>query len=219
MPTLEEVLELAQYQSRLQGRTIAVYPETKHPSYFRRIGLPLEQRLITTLHRYGYRGKNAPVFVQSFEPSSLQIMRGISEVPMVQLLSASGQPEDFRLNGDSRNYAWLASADGLRMVAQYANGIGPDKVMVIPRDAQNRLASPTTLVDDAHKAGLIVHPYTFRPENPFLPAELRRGDVNSPTARGDLAGELARFLQTGIDGFFTDDPATGRAALDAFLRR
>ena len=126
--------------------------------------------------------------------------------------------KDFRLAGDARTYADISSAAGLRDVATYANGIGPDKNMVIPRTAQNTLGTPTSLVADAHAAGLVVHPYTFRPENPFLPVELRRGNVASSTERGDLAAEITSFLRAGIDGFFTDDPAIGRAALDAFLK-
>ena len=137
----------------------------------------------------------------------------------MQLLSGSGKPEDFRLSGDSRTYADISTAAGLRDIAGYANGIGPDKSMVIPRTAQNTLGTPTALVANAHAAGLVVHPYTFRPENPFLPAELRRGNVASLTERGDLAAEITIFLRAGIDGFFTDDPAIGRATLDAFLNQ
>ena len=127
--------------------------------------------------------------------------------------------DDFRRSGDARTYATLATPAGLREIATYANGIGPSKDMVIPRDAQNNLAAPTALVADAHAARLVLHPYTFRPENPFLPANLRRGDVASPSARGDLAAEITAFLQAGVDGVFTDDPGVGRAAMDAFLKR
>ena len=219
IPTLQEVIDLARARSKSSGRVIGIYPETKHPSYFKAIGLPMEKRLIEQLHNNGYRGKTAPVFIQSFEVANLKEMRGMTDLPIVQLLSANGQPEDFRLAGSSRTYADIASAAGLREVAQYANGVGPSKDMVIPRDAQSRLGTPTALVRDAHAAGLLVHPYTFRPENPFLPANLRMGEVTSPSARGDMAAEVSAFLQAGIDGMFTDDPLLGRAALDAFLKK
>ena len=218
VPTFQAIIDLARAKSVETGRTIAIYPETKHPSYFKSINLPLEKRLVDALEANGYRGKTAPVFIQSFEVANLKEIRRLTDVRIIQLLSASGRPEDFRLAGDARTYADISTAAGLREIATYANGIGPDKNMVIPRTAQNSLGTPTSLVADAHAAGLVVHPYTFRPENPFLPVELRRGNVASQTERGDLVAELTIFLRAGIDGFFTDDPAIGRAALDAFLK-
>nr|WP_238482261.1 glycerophosphodiester phosphodiesterase [Noviherbaspirillum aridicola] len=214
IPTLQEIIDLARRLSQETRRTIGIYPETKHPSYFKSIGLPLEKRLVDTLHANGYRGKHAPVFIQSFEVSNLREMRGMTDLPLVQLLSASGQPEDFRLSGDSRGYRDIASAAGLLEVASYANGIGPAKDMVIPRDAAGNLGQPTTLVKDAHAAKLLVHPYTFRPENPFLPTNLRLGDPKSPSTRGNLAAEIRAFLEAGVDGIFIDDPAVGRAVFD-----
>ncbi len=219
VPTFQAVMDLARARAAETGRTIAIYPETKHPSYFKSINLPLEKRLVDALDSNGYRGKAAPVFIQSFEVANLKEIRKLTDVRIVQLLSASGKPEDFRLAGDARTYADISTAAGLRDIASYANGVGPDKSMVIPRTAQNTLGAPTSLVADAHAAGLVVHPYTFRPENPFLPAELRRGNAGSQTERGDLAAEMTIFLRAGIDGFFTDDPAIGRAALDAFLAK
>ena len=216
VPTFQAVMDLAKAKTLETGRTIAIYPETKHPSYFKSINLPLEKRLVDALDANGYRGKSAPVFIQSFEVGNLKEMRRLTDVRIVQLLSKSGRPEDFRLTNDPRTYADIASAAGLREVASYANGIGPEKSMVIPRNAQNNLGTPTALVASAHAAGLTVHPYTFRPENPFLPADLRRGNTAAPAERGDMAAEITAFLQAGIDGFFTDDPAIGRAALDAF---
>ncbi|NHQ84684.1 glycerophosphodiester phosphodiesterase [Iodobacter sp. HSC-16F04] len=217
IPTFQEVMDLAKAKTKETGRTIGIYPETKHPSYFKSINLPLEKRLVDALHANGYKGKTAPVFIQSFEVANLKEIRALTDLPLVQLLSGTGQPEDFRLVGDKRSYADIATAAGLKEVATYANGIGPSKEMIIPRDANNNLGTPTSLVKDAHAANLVLHPYTFRPENPFLPANLRKGDVKSLTERGDLAAELTVFLQAGIDGFFTDDPAVGRAALDAYL--
>ena len=219
VPTLQAVIDLAKARTRETGRTIALYPEIKHPGYFRSIRLPLEKRLVDALHANGYQDRSAPVFIQSFEVASLKQIRLLTDLRTVQLLAGRGRPEDFRLAGDARTYADIGSAAGLREVAGYASGIGPDKSLVIPRTARNRLDTPTSLVADAHAAGLFVHPYTFRPENPFLPAELQRGVAASPSEQGDLAAEISAFLRAGIDGFFTDDPATGRAALDAFTRR
>ena len=219
VPTFQAIIDLAKSKSLETGRTIAIYPETKHPSYFKSINLPLEKRLVDALDANGYRGKAAPVFIQSFEVANLKEIRKLTDVRIVQLLSASGQPEDFRQAGDPRTYADISSAAGLREVAGYANAIGPDKAMVIPRTAQNNLGTPTSLVADAHAVGLVVHPYTFRPENPFLPADLRRGTASSPTERGDLAAEITAYLRAGIDGFFTDEPSIGRATLDTFVNQ
>jgi glycerophosphoryl diester phosphodiesterase len=219
IPTLQEVIDLAQRKTREIGRTIAIYPETKHPSYFKSINLPLEKRLVDTLHTNGYRGKQAAAFIQSFEVSNLKEMRAMTDLRLIQLMSAKGQPEDFRLSGAKRTYADIASAAGLQEVATYADGIGPSKDLVIPRNAEKNLGAPTSLVQNAHAAKLLVHPYTFRPENPFLPANLRRGDTASRSERGDAIAEINAFLNAGVDGFFTDDPAVGRAALDAFLKK
>ncbi|MDB5840298.1 MAG: glycerophosphodiester phosphodiesterase [Herminiimonas sp.] len=216
IPTFQSVIDLAKRMSRETGRPIGIYPETKHPSYFKSIGLPLEKSLVDTLHANGYRGKSAPVFIQSFEVANLKEIRQLTDLPIVQLLGP-GQPEDFRLAGDKRSYADMITPAGLREIATYANGIGPTKNMVIPRTAQALPGKPTALVTNAHALKLLVHPYTFRPENPFLPANLRNGDAKS--GRGDAAAEIILFLEAGVDGVFTDDSAVGRAAMDAFLHR
>lgn len=216
IPTLQEVIDLAKAKTAETGRTIAIYPETKHPSYFQHIGLPLEQRLLDTLAANGYSGPDAPVFIQSFEVANLKAMRAKTDMPLVQLLSAPpARPYDFVAAGDPRGYADLITPAGLAEVATYANGIGPDKNMVIPRGSDARLLAPTALVADAHAAGLVVHPYTFRPENTFLPADFRSSaDL---TARGDAYGEITRYLQAGVDGVFSDDAFVARAAVDNFV--
>jgi glycerophosphoryl diester phosphodiesterase len=127
----------------------------------------------------------------------------------VQLLDATGKPYDFAVAGDPRTYAELATAAGLREIAGYADGVGPNKGLLIPRDANNTLGAPTTFVQDAHAAGLVVHPWTFRRENMFLPKDYQQGNPASPEfprAMGDAPGEFARFMRLGIDGLFSDNP-------------
>ena len=227
IPTLDEILDLVHgadvtraHAARARHEPapwrIGIYPETKHPSYFAGIGLALEQPLLATLARHGYEGREAPVFIQSFETGNLQRLRTLTETALVQLVAASGAPFDWVLAGDSRNYAGMITRRGLAQVAAYADAIGVEKTLVIPRTAQEALGSPTALVDDAHAQGLLVHAWTFRAENHFLPAPLRRGA--NPVDFGDLAGELRPYLKAGLDGVFVDQPILGVSARDALLR-
>lgn len=214
VPTLQEVIDLAQQASRQTGRTIGIYPETKHPTFFQTIGKPLEPPLLDVLAHNGYTEANSPVYIQSFEVANLRALRSRTRVKLVQLYGGpTQQPHDFVVANDPRTYGDMATAAGLREVASYAQGVGPVKDLVIPRDASNHLGTPTAFVANAHANQLAVHIYTLRPENPFLPANLRRGDVVSASARGDMAAEVRAYLAAGVDGFFTDDPAVARQVL------
>jgi glycerophosphoryl diester phosphodiesterase len=226
IPTLDEILDLvhgadvtrahaARARHEPAPRRIGIYPETKHPSYFAGIGLALEQPLLATLARHGYEGREAPVFIQSFETGNLQRLRTLTETALVQLVAASGAPFDWVLAGDARNYAGMITRRGLAQVAAYADAVGVEKTLVIPRTAQEGLGAPTALVDDAHAEGLLVHAWTFRAENHFLPAPLRRGA--NPVEFGDLAGELTPYLKAGLDGIFVDQPILGVHTRDALL--
>jgi len=208
IPTFQEVIDLA-----LRNH-VGIYPETKHPSYFDSIGLSLEEPLVATLQANGLDRKNAPVFIQSFEVSNLKQLNTMTRAPLVQLTSATGKPFDFVLSGNPRTYADMTTAPGLREIATYADGIGPDSAQIVPRDAGNHVLPPTSLVEDAHHAGLVVHPYTFRRENSFLPEEYRQGDPSSPSymlATGDIAGWMTLFYKLGVDGIFTDNSDVGVA--------
>lgn len=205
VPTLEEVIALAQRRSAETGRTIGLYPELKHPSYFRSIGLPMEEALVAVLAPHGLDRRTSPVFIQCFEVGPLERLDQFTEARLVQLLDSEGHPAD----RPDLAYRSMASAEGLRAIARYADGVGPAKALIFPRDANGRTMAATRFVADAKAAGLLVHPWTFRVENFFLPAELRRGD--SPASPGDLSAEIRLFLDLGVDGFFTDSPAIGLA--------
>jgi glycerophosphoryl diester phosphodiesterase len=217
VPTLEEVIDLAKREH------VGIYPETKHPTYFDSIGLSLEEPLVATLRRNGLDRRDAPVFVQSFEVGNLRELDHETKVPLVQLIDATGAPFDLVAAGDPRTYADLVTPAGLREIATYADGIGPDKSRIVPLDATRHLMAPTTLVGDAHRAGLVVHPFTFRPENTFLAADFQLGDPASPEfprARGDQPAELALFFGLGVDGLFADNPDTAVAVRErTFSRR
>jgi glycerophosphoryl diester phosphodiesterase len=208
VPTLDEVLELREELSRELGREVGVYIETKHPTYFDSIGLSLEEPLVEDLDEAGLDHRKAPVFLQSFETTNLRELDGVVDVPLVQLLSATGAPADLVAAGDPRTYADLSTAEGLADIGEYADGVGPDKAQVIPREADGTLGEPTSFVADAHAADLLVHPYTFRNENEFLPAELR-DPGEEPGDYGRAIDEQLTFWATGIDGLFTDNPDTG----------
>ncbi len=208
IPTFQEVIDLTERLSDELGRDIGIYPETKHPTYFRRIGLPLEKPLVRTLRRNGLDDRRAKVFVQSFETRNLKRLDERIDVPLVQLYGGkASRPFDFTVAGDTRTYADLATRKGLREVSEYADGVGPSKDYIVPRDPSGRSLAPTTFVADAHRAGLLVHPYTFRNENTFLPLELRSSA--DPAAYGDAITEYEQFFELGVDGLFSDNPDTG----------
>jgi glycerophosphoryl diester phosphodiesterase len=200
IPTLQEIIDLAKRKSRVIGRDIGIYPETKHPSYFKSIGLSLEKPLLAILSANGYQGKNAPAYIQSFEVSNLKYLSTKTDLPLVQLINDSGKPYDFFLSGEPRTYADLITVPGLAEIAQYAQAIGINKNLLIPRDNHGKLLSPTSLVNDAHACGLIVHVWTFRNEDFFLPLDFQ----------GNPTKEYALFFSLGIDGVFSDFPDTAK---------
>lgn len=216
IPTFEEVLRWQDEQSRKRDKQVWIYPELKHPTYFRKQGLALEERVAKVLHKHGKDRRNSPVILQSFEPTSIQRLNKLVDNPLVVLLSgATTRPWDFVETGDPRTVADLVKPAGLREIASYAQGIGPTLDLVIPKDANGNLTQPTTLVADAHKVGLILHPYTMRNENPFLPTSFRRG--TDADAYGDVFGAYKTYFATGIDGVFTDNPDTGLLAREDFV--
>jgi len=217
IPTLQEVVQLARDQSVAHGRTIGVYPETKHPSYFKAFtdanGLPrMEDKLVQVLHANYVNGTSAPVYIQSFEVSNLQYLNTRTQIKIAQLLSPAGRPYDFVLSGDPRTYADLAknTADGLQFIDGYADGLGANTNLMIPL-VGGKLGTPTTLVKDAHSLGLEVHGWTFRAENNFLPSEF--DSSLNPAELGNMKGQVLAFTALGMDGFFTDHPDLGVAAV------
>jgi glycerophosphoryl diester phosphodiesterase len=186
VPTFDEIMQLVQSANRRAGdnRPIGVYPETKHPAHFARIGLPLELALLDTLRRYRYADSGSPVFIQSFDPRNLRQLRDMTKLPLVQLLEHE--------LGD------------LGEIAKHADVIGIAKVLATPE-----------AVRAAHAVNLRVHAWTFRAENEFLPEDLKVG--SAPGAHGNLEGEIRRYLDRGIDGFFVDFPAVGVRVRNAYI--
>lgn len=239
IPTFEEVLDLAKAEGTKAGRTVGVYPETKHPTYHAKLGLPLEDRLLAVLAKYGYTTKASPVIVQSFEVFNLKYLRTKTQVRLVQLVDANDvnadgsmdltapydKPYDFAVAGDSRTFASLLTPAGLKEIKTYADGIGPWKPYLIPSkqvdanndgkpddlngdgkiDERDRVMMPaTSVVKDAHAAGLFVHAYTFRNEAKRLASDFK----------GDPKAEYKLFFNLGVDGVFSDFTDTAKAARD-----
>jgi glycerophosphoryl diester phosphodiesterase len=193
IPTFDEVLALADSLSKARGRVVGVYPETKHPTYFRSIGFPLEPELLKSLRARGLDRADAPVFIQSFEVGNLRALRPETRVPLVLLLSGGEAPYDRRLAGDRRTGRQWVTPEGLREIRTFANAIGVNTRMIVGADSAN---VPTTLVQDAHAAGLKVHVWTLRSEPVFLAK--RYG--------GDPVAEVREFVRLGVDGIFGDFP-------------
>lgn len=203
--TLDELIALA--KSRGKG----VVAEIKHSSYFASIGLPLEAKLVETFARHGWTRAEDPVWIESFEVQNLKALRQATKLKLVQLLEEKGAPAD----GGAASYAAMITPAGLKAIAAYADGIGPAKALIFPRDGKGHLLPPTSLIADAHAAGLKVIVWTFRAENFFLPAELRDGA--DPRAHGKAGEEIRMFARQGIDGLFTDFPGAAVEALSSPL--
>ncbi|GEK22613.1 esterase-like activity of phytase family protein [Cellulomonas xylanilytica] len=211
VPTLDEVLDLARHSVTCDGKPVGVYPETKHPTYFDSIGLSLEEPLLAQLAANGLDDRRSPVIIQSFETSNLRELDRHTKVDLAQLVDCSGAPYDLVAAGDPRTYKDLVTRQGLREISRYADGVGLCKDVMIPRDADGTLGTPSSVIRDAHRAGLEVHGWTFRRENQFLPAEFRSSA--DPNAVGDLAGEIRVFVDAGMDGLFSDNPDIAAATV------
>jgi glycerophosphoryl diester phosphodiesterase len=208
IPTLQEIIDLVKKRSTetespiaVAGtpRAIGIYPETKHPTYFKSINLPLEEPLVALLEANGYTSQHDPIFIQSFEVENLKQLNQMTHLPLVQLLAhGEQQPYDLMVKGDSRTYADFTTPEELARIAQYAHAVGPYKGLIVPLNQKKRLQPPTCLIDDAHAVGLKVHTWTFRNEQQYL----------APDYNGNSEAEYEQFFKLGIDGVFSDFPDT-----------
>ena len=234
VPTLAEVIALVQQVEKETGRKIGIYPETKHPTFFANQGFNTSQLLVDTLVSTKFTDPSR-TYIQSFEVNNLKTLNDVImpkagiDIPLIQLFGGSGQPYDFVVSGDKRTYTDLSTIAGLADIAKYAAGIGPNKQRIVPlstvdankdgladdlngdgqiSDGDRITGTPTTLIQDAHSAGLKVHLYTLRNESFFLPSSYNGNPVN----------EYKQFINLGIDGFFTDFPGTGFTARSTFIQ-
>lgn len=215
--TFEEVIDFVAAQSATIGRVIGLVPELKHSTYFARAGLPLEERFMATLAAHEYT-RRAPVEIQSFEVANLRMLREKlgkrANLRLMQLVGVGAvKPSDVAAAGGSLTYAEMATPAGLRDIAQYADVFSPPTRALIPLRKDGRLDAPTSLAADARAAGLRLETWTFRPENRFIAADFRNGAGEHARNEAGSIAEMRRYLQLGLDGFFTDDPALGVKAV------
>jgi glycerophosphoryl diester phosphodiesterase len=239
IPTLEEVIALA------KRKRVGIYPETKHPTYHQRLGLPLEGRLVSALKKAGWNKKRSPVFIQSFEQSNLQQLNRVTDVRLVQLVDAADvrpdgsleyyapwdRPYDWTVSGDpkllARTFGFFATDQGLAEIKTYADGVGPWTRYIVStapvdidgdgtigdengdgavNEGDRKLLPPTSLIERAHRKGLLVHTWTFRDEDRYLAYDYR----------GRPLAEYEQFFELGIDGVFSDFAGTAVLARERF---
>jgi glycerophosphoryl diester phosphodiesterase len=213
----EEIIDFVAAESATRGRVIGLVPELKSSTYFASAGLPLEERFLSILAEHEYTRSN-PVEIQSFEVANLKYLRGKlgrrANLRLMQLVvNEPVRPMDVAAAGGSLTFAQMCTPAGLRDIAEYADVVAPPTRVIIPLDKNGNLGSPSGLVEHAHQFGLRVEPWTFRPENRFLAADFRNNAGQDARNEAGSIAEMKRYLETGIDGFFTDDPALGRLAV------
>lgn len=218
IPTFDEVIALAKQKSKELGRTIGIYPETKHPSFHEAQNLHITDKLLEQLTAAGWNNSDAPVYVQSFEVSNLQYIREKSTVKTIQLLScydvalngdliftvpkgeliSDGMPYDWYLKGDKRDFGFFRTAAGLDFVKTYASGIGPWKTFIISykgtdvnKDGKADDINDDGKVDDADKIAL-------QPTNLIDEAHKRGLQVHAYTFRNESRRLLRNYNDNPI---------------------
>ena len=221
IPSLDQIIALLDSHYQKTGKIVGLYIETKHPTYFQKKGLAMEDALLKTLAQHPYTREIAPIYLQSFEVTNLKyfkqqlaLHKTLKHSKIIQLLDTpTSSPADLVDQGIKQSYLDLAQPAGLKQIASYADGVGPSKSYIF---SNPDLTTTTSFVKDAHAVKLKVHPYTLRPENGFLPIDLRCNSALTERCEPGALTELQRFFQAGVDGVFTDDPALGRAAFNAY---
>jgi glycerophosphoryl diester phosphodiesterase len=217
--TFEEIIDFVAAEAAARGRIIGLVPELKHSTYFASVGLPLEDRFLAILGAHDYTRRN-PVEIQSFEVDNLKYLRGKlgqrANLRLMQLVIGENvRPMDVAAANGTLTFAQMCTPAGLRDIAQYADVVAPPTRSLIPLKKDDSLDAPSSIVEDAHKAGLRIEPWTFRPENHFLAADFRNSAGDKARNEAGSIAEIKRYIATGLDGFFTDDPALGRAAINS----
>lgn len=187
--TLEEELDLIQGMNASTGRTAGVYTEIKNPAWHANEGMELGRRVVEVLAAFGYRSESDRAFVQCFDASTLRDLRMEEETELPLILLAE-RPD-------------AISVEALAQLAAFVRGIGPALHLVLPPAGTGEFHVAPGVVERAHGAGLLVHPYTLRSDK--LPAGY--------DSLNDLLTVLV--VRLGVDGLFTDFPDQVLAWLDS----
>jgi glycerophosphoryl diester phosphodiesterase len=245
IPTFKQVIALAKRYSKRTGRRIGIYPETKHPTYHKRLGLRLEPRLLAALDDAGWNRRGAPVFIQSFEQSNLRWLNRRTNVRLIQLVDANDvnpdgsldytapldRPYDWTVSGRpellARTFGFFATNEGLDEVAEYADGIGPWKPYINSTAAI--ATNPDGTVADANGDGVVndTDRKLIEPTDLVQRAHERGLLVHPYTFRneqgrlasdymGNPVNEYLHFYELGVDGVFSDFADTAFAARELF---
>ena len=181
----------------------------KNPLYHASIGLPMEAALVRILKANDLDRADAPVIIESFWPEALEHLRHMTRVRLCMLLNSVAPPLSLLKAHGYDSYAAVYSPEGMVKIAKFADVVGPETELILPRDAEGRELPPTDFVENAHAAGLQVHVWEVNAENAALPVDLRRGDPKAPGydgALGDGEAQARRLIAAGVDGIFTDYP-------------
>lgn len=221
IPAFDEIVALLDRESQRLQRTIGIIPELKNSTHHRSVGLDLEQALEAATRRHAIL-RQAPFGIQSFEVANLVALHDAlctshCNIFLVQLIGeANEQPFDRQVAGGARHdYAGMTTPQGLAAIARYAHAVAVQRRSIVPLDAvSGELAAATSLIDDAHTAGLAVQAWTVRPENHFLAPALRCGMEPATRCEAGMIKEIHALIDAGVDAVFVDDPAVGRQAVD-----
>ncbi|QTH10424.1 glycerophosphodiester phosphodiesterase [Vibrio fluvialis] len=205
VPTFAEEIELIQGLNKSLGYDIGIYPEIKAPWFHRHEGKDISKAVLDVLKQYGYDSKDDKVYLQCFDANELkrihdELLPSMKmDLNLVQLMAYTDWNETMTYQGEQAmpySYDWMFEPGGMKKVAQYADGIGPWKPMLVDDKSTKDNIIIKPLMGEAKAAGLVVHPYTFRAD---------KGRIASYAENFD--GMLDVFYnQVKVDGLFTDFP-------------
>ncbi|KAG7386302.1 hypothetical protein PHYPSEUDO_000430 [Phytophthora pseudosyringae] len=243
IPTFEEVIQLAQSKAAEYNRTIAIYPEVKHSSFHKALGLPIETVMLELLTRYGWNHADAPVFIQSFETENLRELNEATNLTLVQLIDGydsdpltgevvfkapSDRPYDWTLANRTDYFGYLTTPAGLAEVATYADVISPWKRYVLKAVAV-QVDADGNAVDSNGDGQVSDADYTVvEYRNVIDDAHAAGLKVHTWTMRdenyrlavnysGNATLEYLELFDMGVDGVFSDNCKTAVPARDAWL--
>ncbi len=203
--TFSEEIEMIQGLNRSMGKSVGIYPEIKSPSFHRHEGKDISKKVLGTLKQYGYRTKNDPVYLQSFDHDEIKRIHnelfpefGVS-LKLVQLIAETRWKVTMVYDGvETRpyDYHWMLQPGAMQELAKYVDAIGPWKNMLAAKSSTKNNLILTGMVREAHEVGLKVHPYTFRLDQGRIPGYA--------TNFNDLLEIF--YFRIGVDGVFTDFP-------------